>query len=64
MNPYLEPALRGKKFNQTLCVEGLCPHAEDLQKKLMLFKTNYRDLNVAEKQAEILSNLIDEIGRN
>jgi len=64
MNPYLEAALYGKKFNQTECHENLCPNAEELQKKLMLFKTNYRDLSVAEDKAKILSNLIDEIGRN
>jgi hypothetical protein len=38
-----------------------CPIAEDLQKKLMLFKTNYRNLGEAERQAEILAKLISEL---
>ena len=64
MNPYLENALFGKTFGETVCKEGLCPNAEDLQKKLMLFKTNYRNLDQAKHQAELLSVLIDKIGRN
>lgn len=63
-NPYLEDALYKKKFGNTMCVEGLCPVAEDLQKKIMLFKTNYRNLDHAKSQAKILSRLIDKIGRN
>ena len=43
--------------------EGLCPIAEDYQKSLMVFKTNYRNLDEAKKQTMILSKLIDEIGR-
>ena len=62
-NPYLEPALKGKVFGNTKCNEGLCPIAEDLQKKIMLFKTNYRDLSKARFNADLLSKLIDEIGR-
>ena len=64
MNPYLENALNGRTFGDTICKEGLCPTAEDLQKKLMLFKTNYRNLEQAKHQAELLSTLIDKIGRN
>ena len=63
-NPYLENALYGKTYGNTICKEGLCPIAEDLQKKLMLFKTNYRNLDQAKHQAELLSILIDDIGRN
>ncbi len=63
MNPYLENVFYKKKIGTTICDNGLCPNAEDLQKKLMLFKTNYRDISVASKKAEILSNLIDRIGR-
>ncbi|MDA8382267.1 MAG: DegT/DnrJ/EryC1/StrS family aminotransferase [Betaproteobacteria bacterium] len=61
--PYLEPALRGKRLGDTVLGPGLCPKAEELQKRIMQFKTNYRDLGVAQKKAELLSNLIDEIGR-
>lgn len=41
---YLEPAFREKKFhkNQTqIFRKGLCKNAEDLQPKLLQFKTNY-----------------------
>jgi len=34
--------------------DGLCPVAENLQKRLLLFKTNYWDYDRALKQAEIL----------
>ncbi len=64
VSPYLEDALYGKKYGNIVCKEGLCPIAEDLQKKIMLFKTNYRNLDEAKRQAEILSNLIDKIGRS
>jgi len=64
VSPYLEDVLYGKKYANTVCKEGLCPIAEDLQKKIMLFKTNYRNLDEAKRQAEILSNLIDKIGRD
>lgn len=48
---YKEPAF--KVWNPYYPIIG-CPIAEDLQKKLMLFKTNYRDLGKAERQTEIL----------
>ena len=64
MNPYLEPSLLGKKFGNTECKISLCPIAEDLQKKLMLFKTNYRNIDEPAKKAEILYKLINYIGRN
>jgi len=47
MIPYKEPALKG--------YHGDCPIAEDLQKRLMLFKTNYRGLELAEIKAEALA---------
>ena len=48
INPYLEPALKGyyKEYKK-----GLCPVAESLQKQIMQFKTNYRDLDVAKKKS-------------
>ena len=63
MVPYLEPALRGKAFGSAVMQPGLCPIAEDLQSRIMQFKTNYRDFTVAEQKAEILSDMIDAIGR-
>jgi len=63
VTPYLEPALRGKVVGGVEWKAGLCPKAEALQARLMQFKTNYRDLGVARYKAELLSSLIDEIGR-
>ena len=62
--PYLEPSLKGKKMGNQKFIEGLCPVAEEYQKNLMVFKTNYRDLKEAEEKTLILSKLIDKIGRN
>lgn len=64
MNPYLETALKNRKFGKTSCNIGLCPSAEKIQKNLMLFKTNYRNLDIAKRKANLLSSLIDEIGRD
>jgi perosamine synthetase len=62
-NPYLEPIFHGKRYGNQLFMNGLCPIAEKLQREIMAFKTNYLDDGVLTKQAELLSNLIDEIGR-
>lgn len=62
-NPYLEPYFKGRKVSEQLFDLGLCPVAEELQSRIMAFKTNYLDLDSARIQAEILSRLIDEIGR-
>jgi hypothetical protein len=48
----------GQKFEL-----GLCPIAEKYQTQLMVFKTNYRDLSEARRQCQLLSDLIDQIGR-
>lgn len=61
--PYLEPALLNKTFGRITLTQGMCPVAERLQKRIMAFKSNYRDLEVAKKKAVVLSELIDEIGR-
>ncbi|QWD62353.1 DegT/DnrJ/EryC1/StrS aminotransferase family protein [Polynucleobacter sp. MWH-UH25E] len=62
-NPYLEPSLRGLEMGGQKFDAGLCPVAEDYQSKIMAFKTNYRNLGEARQQANILSSLIDKIGR-
>ena len=51
--PYREPALSYLGHEN-----GLCPVAEDLQQKLMQFKTNYRDLEGAKHKAESLRKTI------
>lgn len=40
--------------------DNLCPNAEYLQKRMIQLKTNYWDLEEAEKQAEILQKTIKE----
>ena len=40
---------------------GLCPVAESIQPKLMQFKTNYVDLNEANRQTKILRKTIESI---
>jgi perosamine synthetase len=62
-NPYLEPFFKGKVLSEQVFDLGLCPVAEDLQSRIMAFKTNYLDPDSARRQAKILSKLIDEIGR-
>lgn len=63
MIPYLEPSLKNKRFGTQHLKKGLCPEAEDLQQRLMAFKTNYRNIDIAQQKAGILTELIDEIGR-
>jgi len=62
--PYLEPSLRGRNFDGRKYPEGSFPVAEEYQKKIMAFKTNYRSLDLAQQKISILSDLIDKIGRN
>ena len=59
--PYMEPSLKGKEMNGQVFDSGLCPIAEDYQKKIMAFKSNYRDIKEAEFQAGLLRKLIREI---
>lgn len=61
--PYLEPALIGKTFGTTICEPGICPVSEKLQSQMMQFKSNYRDLQDAQNKANILRDVIDQIGR-
>jgi perosamine synthetase len=56
--PYQEPALGGLGYKK-----GLCPIAEELQPKIMQFKTNYRNLELAEAKAEALKKMIRQFGR-
>ncbi len=66
MVPYLEPMVATRQFasrcpsvyKEVTYAAGLCPVAEQVQKKLMQFKTNYRDLDLAQKKVEILANVI------
>lgn len=64
--PYLEPLMRERKYvkrcpwvyENVYYEQGLCPVAECIQKQLMQFKTNYRDMKLAEMKADILHKVI------
>ncbi len=56
--PYLEPALRDKEINGKKLSDSKCTVAEGLQKRIMQFKTNYRDMDIAKRKAEVLKKLL------
>ena len=69
--PYLEPVITHMEFYGRGCPlrcplyereivyeKGLCPNAEAIQPKLMQFKTNYRDMELAKRKAEALRKTI------
>ena len=63
---YLEPVIAERKFvkrcpwvyDNIRYEKGLCPTAEKIQPKIMQFKTNYRDLMLAQKKADCLAKTI------
>mgnify|MGYP006084808125 CR=1 FL=1 len=59
--PYLEPVFQENVCYKEIYTKGMCPVAEELQKKIMQFKTNYRSLDEAQKKANILKELINKI---
>jgi perosamine synthetase len=61
--PYLEPVFRNLVINGRRYGAGLCPTAERIQPRIMQFKTNYRDLEVAQRKTSVLAKLITELGR-
>ena len=70
---YLEPVMadgnyygRGSHYTgpRIKYEKGLCPVAESLQPKLMQFKTNYRDLELAKMKAEALRKTIEKFEKN
>jgi perosamine synthetase len=64
--PYLEPAIQKRTFvklnpyiyENVSYKQGLCPVAETIQVTLMQFKTNYWDLEIADKKAKSLEKTI------
>ena len=69
---YQEPALSNKEFFKSGYLDlkyknlfnfhdGMCPVAERVQRQMMSFKTNYRNLEEAHRQASILNDLIQSI---
>jgi len=75
--PYLEPLMTERKWHKKGCPvecphyqgprieykEGLCPVAESIQPKLMQFKTDYRDLDLAQRKAEVLKATIEKLSK-
>lgn len=61
--PYLEPVFGNLELAGKTYGPGLCPVAEEIQPRIMQFKTNYRDLDVAKRKTALLAELIDELGR-
>lgn len=74
--PYLEPVMREGYYYGKGCPiicphykiersygKGLCPIAESIQPKIMQFKTNYRDMELAEKKANILHKIIRKFSK-
>ena len=66
--PYEEPVMSQGTFYgsgshytgpKISCRRGVCPVAEELQPKLMQFKNNYRDLDLAAHKAEALRQTIE-----
>ncbi len=57
---YKEPSVKNYLKKNRISKIRL-PNVEKIQKQIMQFKTNYRDLKVAKKKAEILRKLISKI---
>ena len=64
--PYLEPVIAERSFvsrypeiyKDVVYHKGICPVAESVQPKIMQFKTNYRNLELAKQKALALKNTI------
>ena len=65
--PYLEPVMQQRKFvkrypqiyGDIFYTNGLCPVAESIQPKIMQFKTNYRDIDLAFEKIKALRATVD-----
>jgi perosamine synthetase len=62
MCPFNEPIIKNSK--RIIVNKKEYSNAIELQKKLILLKTNYRNLRDARKQAQILRNTINQINTN
>lgn len=66
--PYLEPMVAERQFvsrcpwvyRDVYYQKGLCPAAESIQPKIMQFKTNYRDIELAKSKATVLKKVIKQ----
>ncbi len=67
--PYMEPMMINRAYvkrypeiySDLYYEEGLCPVAEEVQKKIMQFKTNYRSLDLAREKATIFRSVIEKL---
>ncbi|MBF0466464.1 MAG: DegT/DnrJ/EryC1/StrS family aminotransferase [Nitrospirae bacterium] len=70
--PYMEPMMVSRQFarrypeiyENVQYHEGLCPVAERVQKNIMQFKTNYRDLSIAESKVDALLRTIKILSKS
>lgn len=66
--PYLEPVMAERTFVNRLpdiyedvfYQKGICPAAEAIQPKIMQFKANYRNLELAKRKADVLHKVIEK----
>ena len=66
--PYLDPVMSNKSFVRRMpsiydgleYQQGLCPVAERIQSEMMVFKTNYRSLDLARAKADALRKTIQD----
>ena len=66
--PYLEPVMSNKSFVRRMpsiydgleYQQGLCPVAARIQSEMMVFKTNYRSLDLARAKADALRKTIQD----
>jgi perosamine synthetase len=59
--PYREPVFQNLEVNNVRYEKGLCPVAEEIQPRIMQFKTNYRNMDAAREKARVLAQLIETI---
>ena len=67
--PYMEPVMKGGRFKKRNPYiyrninfeQGLCAEAEFLQKRILQFKTNYRDIAEAREKINILKEVINNV---
>jgi|TARA_Y100000992_G_scaffold270041_1_gene210149 perosamine synthetase len=61
--PHLEPSIQQYIKNSGYNKKISTPIAEKIQKEIMQFKTNYRDLEIAQQKANILKKLINSLNK-
>ena len=62
--PYTETVFIQNAFKNVNLTLGQCPNAELLQSRVMCFKTNYRNIEDAKKNINILTTLIKSVSKN